>query len=680
MSWNAQQPMIDASHTPAGTASDSTNAVADTQMATASPAVAIMSLPPVATLLELGAYIANQALHVPIHASGCSICDAYVAHLRTALANPALCAVLATLAAAATASLEAITEVAALRSQLAHERGAREQAESTMKTVLETLSSSTSRRDASSSQDNDRLHRERDMYPEQVEDLQDQIWELEDDNDQLEAECDCLAIKESCNRRKAAATTPSQSSTAEPQPLVVTKTPARAAPAHASTSAAGMSPPAASAHAPCAGASLGSTSTLSAGGGGNTSSGRPLKFFHEATNEEHARFVREEWDSPHDEPSLRKHSRSRGKGRAGTPFEGSAARTSGSSRNAGTGTAPPHPITRGNQEWRQVRGHWVPMIATPSAVSRWERMLDAEISAAISGEAHWETGNINVAQRELYEAVQRTPTQSQSSLVNCRRWQPEIQVGQNSAANITDVLARNWLHALRTMHHGQGNNHFWGRVESLLAALLARPGRYVDRVAALFPAAPVPEQDPENKTRLTPEHSFPVSLFLEPRDITEDDVVRWLFKQLRIPRCIATLSLSVYFQRAQRMRIMRETWVQVRNDTALPLSSARWMDHQHNHIQRFGSADFVPHAVERISLYAKPGLRAVVWQYPRHLNAPLALDADFRWITSEVNNLFRPRYNAAVQVLEADQPPPLYGGPDASTDLDLPMLDAHGAS
>ncbi|KAG9105751.1 hypothetical protein FRC07_009106, partial [Ceratobasidium sp. 392] len=57
-----------------------------------------------------------------------------------------------------------------------------------------------------------------------------------------------------------------------------------------------------------------------------------------------------------------------------------------------------------------------------------------------------------------------------------------------------------------------------------------------DRVAALFPAAPAPEQDPENKTRLTPEHSFPVSLFLEPNKIAEDDVVRWLFERLHVPR------------------------------------------------------------------------------------------------------------------------------------------------
>ncbi|KAG8775768.1 hypothetical protein FRC12_001278 [Ceratobasidium sp. 428] len=698
MSRNAQQPATDASNAPAAAASDSTDAATDTQMATASPAVAIVSLPPVATLLELGAYIADPALHAPIHASGCSICDAYVAHLRAALADPALRAVLATLAAAATASSEATAEVAALRSQLAHERGAREQAESTMKTVLETLGSSTSRRDAGSSRDNDRLRCERDMYREQVEDLQDQIRELEDDNDRLEAECDRLAVEQSRNRRKAAATTPSQSSTAEPQPPVATKTPARAAPAHASTSAAGASAPAVSAQAPRAGASSGSASTPSAGRGGNTSSGRPLKFFDEATDEEHARFVREEWDSPDEEPSSRKRSRGRGKGRAGAPFEGSAARTSGPSRNTGTGTAPPRPTARGNQEWRQVRGHWVPTSASPSAASRWERMSDAEIAAAISGEARWETGDINVAQRELYEAVQGTPIRSRSGLVNRvlafatemsdasnhpllqRRWQPEIRVGENGAANITDVLARDWWHALRAMHQGQGNDHFWGRVESLLTALLARPGRYADRVAALFPAAPAPEQDPENETRLTPEHSFPISSFLEPNDIAEDDVVRWLFEQLRVPRRVATLSLSPYFQRAERLRIARDTWAHVRQDTALPLSAARWMDRQRNHIQRFGSADFVPHAVERISLYAEPGSRAVVWQYPRHPNAPLVLDADFGWLTSEVNNLFQPRYAAAVQVLEADQPPPPYGAPGAPTDPDQPMSDAHGAS
>ncbi|KAG8714998.1 hypothetical protein FRC09_017030 [Ceratobasidium sp. 395] len=549
MSRNAQNSASDASNAPAATAPDSTDAVTDTQMATALPAVAIVSLPRVATLLKLTTYIAGPALHTPIHASGCSICDAYIAHLPTALADLALRAVLATLTAAATASLEATAEVAALRSQLANERGAWEQAKSTMKTVLETLSSSTSCQDASSSRDNNRLHRERDMYREQVKDLQDQIRELEDDNNRLEAECDLLAVEESRNRRKAAATTPSQLSTAEPQPPVAAKTPARAASTHMSTSAAGASAPAALRRC-----RLGIRK-------------------HPATDEEHARFVHEEWDLPDDKPSSRKRSRGRGKGRASAPFEGSAAQTSGSSRNTGTGTAPPRPVARGNQEWRHLRSHWVPMSATPSTASRWERMLDAEIAAAISGEARWGTGNINVAQRKLYEAVQGTPTWSRSSLVNRvlafanemseasnrpllqRRWQPEIRVGQNGVANITDLLARDWLHALRAMHHGQGNNHFWGRVESLLAALLARPGRYADRVAALFPAAPAPEQDPENETWLTPEHLFLVLSFLEPRDIAEDDIVRWLFEQLRVPRRIATLLLSPYFQRAERMRI-----------------------------------------------------------------------------------------------------------------------------
>ncbi|KAG8772020.1 hypothetical protein FRC12_003291 [Ceratobasidium sp. 428] len=237
-------------------------------MATASPAIAIVLLPPAATLLELSTYIADPVLHAPIHTSRSSICDVYIAHLRTALANLVLHTVLATLATAATASSEATVEVAALRSQLAHERGAQELAESTMKTVLKTLGSSTSCRDVSSSRDNDRLRCKRDMYCEQVEDLQDQIWDLEDNNNWLEVECDRLAVEESRNCRKAAATTPSQLSTAELQPLVATETPACATLAHVSTSVAGPSAPTALAHAPRAGASSGSMSTLSAGGGG----------------------------------------------------------------------------------------------------------------------------------------------------------------------------------------------------------------------------------------------------------------------------------------------------------------------------------------------------------------------------------------------------------------------------
>ncbi|KAG8772021.1 hypothetical protein FRC12_003292 [Ceratobasidium sp. 428] len=292
------------------------------------------------------------------------------------------------------------------------------------------------------------------------------------------------------------------------------------------------------------------------------------------------------------------------------------------------------------------------MSASPSTASCWEQMSDAEISATISGEACWETGNINVTQHELYEAVQGMPTRLQSNFVNHvlvfatkmadasnhpllqRRWQPGIQVGENSAANITNVLPA------------------------------------TNRVAALFSAVLVPEQDPENKTRLTPEHLFPVLSFLEPNNIAKDDVMRWLFKQLRVLRRIATLLLSPYFQWAEQMRIMQDTWAHVRNDTALPLCAAHWMDHQHNHIQRFRSANLVPHAVERISLYAEPGLRAVIWQYLQHPNALLVLDANFGWITSQVNNLFRPRYNVAVQVLKADQLPPPYGGPDVSTDPD----------
>ncbi|KAG8771357.1 hypothetical protein FRC12_003657 [Ceratobasidium sp. 428] len=76
----------------------------------------------------------------------------YVAHLCTTLANLALHIVLATLAAAATASLEATAEVAALSSLLAYERRAQEQAKSIVKTVLKILGVSTICWDASSSQ------------------------------------------------------------------------------------------------------------------------------------------------------------------------------------------------------------------------------------------------------------------------------------------------------------------------------------------------------------------------------------------------------------------------------------------------------------------------------------------------------------------------------------------------
>ncbi|KAG8793845.1 hypothetical protein FRC12_001396 [Ceratobasidium sp. 428] len=486
MSQNTQQPTSNTSNTPATTASKSTN----TQMATGLPAVTIVLLPPVATLLELNTYVADLALHTPIHASRCSICDVYVAHLRTALADPALHTVLTTLAAAATASSEATAEVAALRSQLAHEHGAREQAKSTMKTA---------------------------------EDLQDQIQELEDNNNYLEAECNHLAVEESRSLRKAATTTPSQSSMAEPHPPAATKTPTF-------TSRAGASAPTTLAHTPHAGASLGSASTLC-----------------------------------------------------------------------------------------------------------WEWMLDAKISAVILGEACWETGNINVAQRKLYQAVQGTPTRSRSSLVNC-----------------VLVLA----------------NEMFERSSSLDA----------DRVAVLFPATLATKQDLENKTWLTPEHSFQVLSFLKPRDIAKDDVMRWLFEQLRVLCCIATLLLSPYFQQAERMRIARETWTHVRKDTVLLVPAVCWMDCQRNYVQQFGSADFVLHTIERISFYAEPGSRTVVWQYQRHLNALVVLDANLGWITSKVNNLLQPQYAAAVQVLEANQPPPLYNGSDASTDPDQPLLDAYGAS
>ncbi|KAG8698722.1 hypothetical protein FRC09_007060, partial [Ceratobasidium sp. 395] len=194
---------------------------------------------------------------------------------------------------------------------------------------------------------------------------------------------------------------------------------------------------------------------------------------------EQAQSVRQEWDSPDDEPSSRKRSCSRGKGRAGAPSEGSAAQTLGPLHNAGTGTAPPRPTARGNQEWRQVRGHWVPTSASPSTVNRWEQMSDAEISTAILGKACWETGNINVAQRELYKAVRGTPIQSQSGLVNRilafatemlkvsnhpllqKRWQPEIRIGENGAANIINVLACDWWHALRAMYQGQCNGELF---------------------------------------------------------------------------------------------------------------------------------------------------------------------------------------------------------------------------
>ncbi|KAG8771358.1 hypothetical protein FRC12_003658 [Ceratobasidium sp. 428] len=97
------------------------------------------------------------------------------------------------------------------------------------------------------------------------------------------------------------------------------------------------------------------------------------------------------------------------------------------------------------------------------------------------------------------------------------------------------VLACNWLLALHAMHHGQGNNHFWAYIESLLVALLAQPSCYVDQVTALFSAALAPEQDPENRTQLTPEHLFTVRLFFELINIAKDNIMWWLSEQLHVP-------------------------------------------------------------------------------------------------------------------------------------------------
>ncbi|KAG8714151.1 hypothetical protein FRC09_017942 [Ceratobasidium sp. 395] len=192
--------------------------------------------------------------------------------------------------------------------------------------------------------------------------------------------------------------------------------------------------------------------------------------------------------------------------------------------------------------------------------------------------------------------------------------------------------------------------------------------------------APTPEQDPENKTRLTPKHSFPISSFFEPYNIAEDNIMWWLFEQLRVLRRIAALWLSPYFQQAERMHIAQETCAHVRKNTALLLSANCRIDCQRNHIQQFRSADIVLHAVERNALYTKPGLHTVIWQYLRHPNALLVFDANFGWITSKVNNLFQPQDNAAGHILKANQPPPPYGWPDALTHLDQPMSDAHSVS
>ncbi|KAG8716565.1 hypothetical protein FRC08_009255 [Ceratobasidium sp. 394] len=676
-----------------GAPNDAMSATADVPMASASPTAPIAPLPAAA---GHGAWSVEPALHVVHHARGCPICDAYVHHVRGASDDASL-----RVALASTAST-AVAEAAALRSQLAQERGAREQAERTARMVIESLGTSTSRGSTESSRDSDRLRRERDRFRGQVDDLQDTIRDLENELERAEAESASLALElERCRRRIAADRDDPAAASRGARPDNTSAS--RVGPGPTGTRTAQTASTGGAPSAPGRGTAIRAPpATQTPGAGSSTGPRQPRQSLDELDEEQRSRLAELAWEMDGDpnapdsdeefiRPERRKRTwadvqagapdrksrRGKGKNRARPQEDGPTRAPVAASTTTG-GKLPPPPKDHARKNWHAVRDrHWVAGVH-PEALRRWESTPDEQIEAAVSGDVQWETGAVNVVQRELFEGVQNCPRNSRSALTTRvlefgqrmadssnhpileRRWTPEVRVGTNGAANVSDINARQWLTDLTARHTGGGRNRLWERVVSLVGTVFARPGWYAERVAVLFPGAPLlPGLDPENQTNVAaPGAAFGLGNFQEPDQITEDAVVQWLYGQLHVPRRAAGQILEPYFRRMARLRIARALWRQLQDDPDVPENARRWMERARDFAQRLGSRDPHPHAVERIALFSGPGSSTVSWQYPRDPAGPQVRGAETSWMIPEVRRRFEERYEAQVQEAEGLGPPP----------------------
>jgi hypothetical protein len=198
------------------------------------------------------------------------------------------------------------------------------------------------------------------------------------------------------------------------------------------------------------------------------------------------------------------------------------------------------------------------------------------------------------------------------------------------------------------------------RVGDLMRALFARPGRYAARVTALFPEAdPRPSRDARDATYLTDENRFDGSRFTDVSTIQEDDVVRWLYETLRVPRTEAAEILEPFFAQMERVRAATQAWAWLlTQQDDMRSHVARWLQKRAGDGPgRFQVRSTRNFQVECVWIFGGTGSTRIVWHLPREPQPAENVEPDRSWILPELRDMFEQRYRELCPQDETDRAP-----------------------
>ncbi|KAF8593185.1 hypothetical protein BDV93DRAFT_566819 [Ceratobasidium sp. AG-I] len=240
---------------------------------------------------------------------------------------------------------------------------------------------------------------------------------------------------------------------------------------------------------------------------------------------------------------------------------------------------PPRPTARGN--WVLIRGSWVNE-GLGRIADRWRTATDHEVADVFSQPRHAEAGATTEAQRDFLEVARATPKPSRSALqtaiirdaaalsgwsnhplVPRPSFNPGVRLGCNGFWCPSDFNAQRFFNALRTVHNASdGRGRTYARmIDIMWDQVLARPGRYAELVLRFFPNAPAEDDgDDAAATVINADHLFPTNGLDSALDISEEDVVRFMWTTLRIPRWAAQLVLEPFARRSVRHGIAMSLW------------------------------------------------------------------------------------------------------------------------
>lgn len=230
------------------------------------------------------------------------------------------------------------------------------------------------------------------------------------------------------------------------------------------------------------------------------------------------------------------------------------------------------------------------------------------------------------------------------------RLEPGVRIGINGVGNPVDTHAYLWRYHLRQLQEqARDVKHFYlyDSVNDHVDAILSRPGRYAELVAALFPDAPLVFALDPTTSLLGPEYLPNVSTFADSDNIYEEDVARWMYAVLKVSREAARLELEPYFRRRAHYNLAVQAWrdTLIRGTISADSSTSMSLFISRAELERrFHTYKPFAYPVRRTTLFMA-GSDVVAWDLPDDDDPGIEdVAVDFSWLPSCIADRVVARY------------------------------------